>query len=195
MKIETKEFNLTHRLLHWFIAFAILFLMLTVFLRLTWLEKNNVASILQDNLKALKIDLNHDDAIKIAKQIRKPMWDWHIYTGYFLIALYLLRMINLFKIGIIFPNPFVKSSTLKQKVQGWTYLIFYFLMGISLLTGLLIVKGPEDWGDFLEDIHVQSIYYVILFIIMHMVGLVLAELSNQKGIISKMIHGKEENHS
>lgn len=190
MKIEPKEFNLTHRLLHWCIAFAFLFLMLTVFLRLTWLEKNNVATLLQDNLKALNINLNHDDAIKIAKQIRKPMWDWHIYTGYFLIALYALRMINLFKLGITFPNPFAKNSTLKQKIQGWSYIIFYFLMGISLLTGFLIVKGPENWGDFLEDIHVQSIYYSILFIIMHITGLVLAELSNQKGIISKMIHGK-----
>jgi cytochrome b561 len=190
MKIENNEFNLTHRLLHWAIAFSILFLMLTVFLRLTWLEKNNVAAILQDNLKALDINLNHDDAIKIAKQIRKPMWDWHIYTGYFLIALYLLRITNLFTAGIVFPSPFTKKSTLKQKVQGWAYIIFYFLMGISLITGFLIVKGPEDWEKLLESIHVQSIYYIVLFIFMHMVGLVLAEISDQKGIVSKMIHGK-----
>jgi cytochrome b561 len=190
MEIETKNFNLTHRLLHWSIAFTILFLMLTVFLRLTWLDKNNVATILQDNLKGLNINLNHDDAIKIAKQIRKPMWDWHIYSGYFLITLYLLRMVNSFKLGIVFPSPFAKENTLKQKVQGWTYLIFYFLMGISLITGFLIVKGPENWKDSLESIHVQSLYYVALFIIIHTVGLVLAEISNQKGIVSKMIHGQ-----
>jgi len=190
MDSAVQKYTLTHRLLHWSIAFTLLFLMLTVFLRLTWLEKNNVAAILQENLKLLNIDLSHDDALKIAKKIRKPMWDWHIYSGYFLMALYVLRMINLYRMGIIFPNPFANSSTLKQKVQGWTYIVFYFLMGVSLVTGFLIVKGPEDWGELLESIHVQSIYYVILFIIMHFIGLVVGELADQKGIVSKMIHGK-----
>jgi cytochrome b561 len=190
MSLETKKFSFTHRLLHWLIAFAVLFLMLTVFLRLTWLEKNNIASILQDNLKALNISLNHDEALKIAKQIRKPMWDWHIYTGYFLIGLYILRLLNLYFSGIIFPNPFHKTSNLKQKIQGWSYIIFYFLMSISLITGFLIVNGPQEYKNGLESIHVQSLYYVILFIILHMIGIVLSEFSNEKGIVSKMIHGK-----
>ena len=190
MSLENKNFSLAHRLLHWLIAFAILFLMLTVFLRLTWLEKNNVAAILQENLKALNISLNQEDAIKIAKKIRKPMWDWHIYSGYFLIGLYVLRLINLYFSGIVFPNPFKRTRSLKQKIQGWTYIIFYFLMGISLITGFFIVNGSPDYKDILETIHVQSIYYVVLFIIMHMAGLVISELSNEKGIIAKMIYGK-----
>lgn len=190
MSLENKNFSLKHRLLHWLIAFTILFLMITVFLRLTWLEKNNVAAILQDNLQALNITLDHEDAIKIAKKIRKPMWDWHIYSGYFLMGLYVLRLINLYFSGIIFPNPFHRTSSLKQKIQGWTYIIFYFLMSISLITGFFIVNGSPDYKDFLESIHVQSIYYVVLFIILHMTGLVLSEYSSEKGIVSKMINGR-----
>lgn len=190
MSLENKKFSLTHRLLHWLIAFAILFLMLTVFLRLTWMEKNNVAAILEENLKALDITINHDDAIKIAKKIRKPMWDWHIYSGYFLIGLYVLRLLSLYLSGMIFPNPFLKTSNLKQKIQGWTYIIFYSLMSISLITGFFIVNGSPEYKDVLETIHVQSIYYVVLFIILHFTGLVISEYSNEKGIISKMIHGK-----
>ena len=190
METVSKKFNLTHRLLHWAIAFTMFFLLLTVFLRLTWLEKNNVAAILQENLKLLQLNISQEDALKIAKKIRKPMWDWHIYSGYLLIALYLLRMITIFKAGILFPNPLTKNQTPKQKLQGWTYIIFYFLMGVSLLTGLLIVKGPGTWKEPLESVHVQSVYYAVLFIIMHMVGLVIAELTDQKGIVSKMIHGK-----
>lgn len=190
MSLENIKFSLKHRLLHWLIAFTILFLMLTVFLRLTWLEKNNVAAILQENLKALNISLNHDDAIKIAKKIRKPMWDWHIYSGYFLIGLYILRLTNLYFSGIVFPNPFHRASNIRQKIQGWTYIIFYFLMGISLITGFLIVNGSPEYKDFLESIHIQSIYYVVLFIIMHMAGLLISEFSNEKGIVAKMIYGK-----
>ena len=190
MSSENKNFSLAHRILHWLIAFTILFLMLTVFLRLTWLEKNNVASILQDNLNTLNISLNQDDAIKIAKNIRKPMWDWHIYSGYFLIGLYVLRLINLYFSGIVFPNPFHSTVSLKQKVQGGTYILFYFLMGISLITGFFIVNGSPKYKDILETIHVQSLYYVVLFIMMHMGGLLISEFSNERGIISKMIHGK-----
>ncbi len=191
MTLENPKFSLTHRILHWLIAFTILFLMLTVFLRLTWLEKHNVAGILQENLKALDIILNEDDAIKIAKKIRKPMWDWHVYAGYFLIGLYILRLINLFRSGIKFPNPLNKNFDIKEKLQGWTYIIFYFLMGVSLITGFLIVNGPEKFEELMESIHEKSLYYVVLFIIMHMGGLILSELSDQKGIVGKMIYGKK----
>jgi cytochrome b561 len=190
MSIENRKFDLSHRILHWLIAFTVLFIMFTVFLRLTWLDKNNIAAILQDNLKLLNISLNQDDAILIAKKIRKPMWDWHIYAGYFLIVLYILRMMHLYFNGIIFPNTLKKDKILKQKVQVWAYLIFYFLMAISLISGFFIVKGPVKYKDFLETIHVQSLYYVILFVIVHMAGIIVTELSDGKGIVSKMINGK-----
>ena len=63
-------------------------------------------------------------------------------------------------------------------------------MGITLITGFLIVNGPADYKDSLESVHVQSLYYVILFIVLHMIGIVVAEVSDEKGIVSKMIHGK-----
>jgi cytochrome b561 len=98
-------------------------------------------------------------------------------------------LLNLYFSGIVFPNPFLKTNTLKQKIQGWSYIIFYSLLVISLITGFFIVNGPKEYKDLLETVHVQSIYYVVLFIIMHISGLVLSEFSNEKGIVSKMIHG------
>ena len=99
-------------------------------------------------------------------------------------------MMHLYFNGIIFPNTLKKDKILKQKVQVWAYLIFYFLMAISLISGFFIVKGPIKYKDFLETIHVQSLYYVILFVIVHMAGIIVAELSDGKGIVSKMINGK-----
>ena len=118
------------------------------------------------------------------------MWDWHIYSGYLLIGLYILRLLHLYFSGLNFPNPFSKHKNRKESIQAWTYVVFYFLMGISLVTGFLIVNGAPEYKDFLEGIHVQSIYYVGLFIIMHMAGLAIAETSQAKGIITKMFFGK-----
>ena len=153
------------------------------------MNKDHMAAIIDTNLKAENISLSQDQLVKIAKQIRKPMWDWHIYIGYVLIGLYGLRMVLPFFGQLKFRNPFSKLTTLKEKFQAWTYIVFYFFVGITLLTGLLIQVGPASFKSSLEPVHILSLYYLIPFIILHFGGILLAELGAQKGIISKMIGG------
>jgi cytochrome b561 len=73
--------------MHWAIALCVFILLLTIFLRLTWMNKENVADIIQNYLAATGTTLSRDELIVLAKQIRKPMWDWHIYAGYVLTGL------------------------------------------------------------------------------------------------------------
>ncbi|MDD2798711.1 MAG: cytochrome b/b6 domain-containing protein [Bacteroidales bacterium] len=190
--MESKNFSIVHRLLHWSIALAILVLVVTALLRMTWFDKHGVGQIIQDNLQLMNISLDNEHADVIAKRIAKPMWDWHIYTGYALIGLYILRMIHLFANGMQFPNPFDKSNTLKQKAQGVTYIVFYILLGITTLTGFLLLFGPTRFRYTSEIIHDQSIYYCLAFIVMHFGGIIVTELFLTRGVASKMIHGVEE---
>jgi cytochrome b len=88
-----------------------------------------------------------------------------------------------------FSNPFNKQLTLKEKFQYGVYLIFYGCVAISLITGLIIELGPKNLKKSMEEIHVLSIYYLLGFIVIHLGGVLLAELTNQQGIISKMISG------
>ena len=62
---------------------------------------------------------------------------------------------------------------------------------ISLATGLLIVWGPEAWEKPLEQVHVLGIYYLLAFIVVHLTGVVKAEFTDGKGIISRMISGAD----
>ncbi len=41
----------------------------------------------------------------------------------------------------------------------------------------------------MEEIHVLSIYYLIAYIFIHLGGVLIAEFTNEQGIISKMISG------
>ncbi len=179
------SYTLYDRLLHWALAFGIMFILLTVFLRLTWMEKNHVAGILMENLSAIDIELTKEQAIKIAKQIRKPMFEWHLTIGYIVSGIFVLR---------IFYNVFNKKNynpqTAREKFQVWVYRIFYFLLGITLITGLLIKFGPDSIYRITEDIHKLTLYYMIPFLILHFTGIFLAESGSKKGIISKMIVGK-----
>lgn len=175
--------------MHWAIAASFLFLLFTIFLRLTWMNKYNVAAIIGDYLSTTDQQLTQEQLIVLAKKIRKPMWDWHIYAGYVITGLFVIRLILPAFGEMKFQNPFVKNLTVKKKIQKWTYIIFYICVAISLITGLLIVWGPKEFKKPLEEIHVLGIYYLLAFIAVHIGGVLMAEFTNQKGIVSRIVSG------
>ncbi len=188
------KYTTVYRIIHWAIAISFLLLLLTIFLRLTWMNKHNVAAIIQDYIIGTGQTLSEDQLIVLAKKIRQPMWDWHIYIGYVLVGLFSIRFILPAFGHMKIQNPLSKDLTAKMKVQKWTYLIFYICVIVSFITGLIIELGPKDLKKSMEDIHVLSIYYLLAFITIHLAGVLLAEFSDQKGIISRIVSGakKEE---
>ena len=190
--MENKEYSKVYRIIHWAIAISFLLLLITIFLRLTWLNKNNVAAIIQDYLSTTNQKLTHDEAIILAKKIRKPMWDWHIYLGYVLTGLFTIRFILPAFGQMKIQNPLDQSLSAKMKFQKWSYIIFYICVVVSLITGLIIVLGPKQYKDPMEDIHVLSIYYLIAFLVIHIGGVLVAEFTNEKGIVSRIISGAKK---
>ncbi len=180
------SFTLFDRTLHWALALTILFMLLTVFLRLNWMEKNHVAAILMDKLAAIDIEITKDQAIKIAKQIRKPMFDWHVIIGYLVSGIFILRMLFHIKNKKSF-NP----TTTREKFQLWVYRIFYVLLAATLITGLIIEFGPKSLKKSIEAIHKLTLYYMIAFLFLHFSGILLSEFTSKKGIVSKMIGGEK----
>lgn len=169
-----------HRILHWCIGFVILFILLTVFLRLNWMNKDIMASILSRDLSALGIQITYDDAVKIAKDIRRPMWNTHIYAGYILTGLFVFKMILVLIKGASFDSPFCSGNSRRKKFQSWVYVFFYFFLGVSLATGLLIEMGPANWKAGLEAIHSLSLYYVIPFLALHFFGILFSKIRKER---------------
>lgn len=190
--MENRNYTAVYRIMHWAIALCMLLLLLTIFLRLTWMNKNNVALIIQDYLATTDQKLSQDQMIVLAKKIRKPMWDWHIYFGYALVGLYSLRMLLPAFGQMPIANPFTKTLSGKTKFQYFIYLVFYLFVAASLVTGLLIVWGPKEMKDTVETIHKLSIYYLLVFIVLHIGGVLLAEMTNSKGIVSSIISGSKK---
>ena len=191
--METRNYSKVYRILHWLIAITFILLLLTIFLRKTWMEKNHVAGIIQDFLADNgHTALSEDEAILLAKKIRKPMWNWHIYFGYVLTGLYCIRLAVPFFGEMKFSSPFKAELDSKTKFQFWVYLVFYVCTAISLVTGLLIEFGPKNLKDPMEEIHVLSLYYLLGFMVLHFGGVLLAEFTNQKGLISRVISGNKK---
>lgn len=192
MGTEFKEYSKVYRIIHWALALSFILLLITIFLRLTWMNKNNVAAIIQNYLSDTDQFLTQDQLIALAKKIRQPMWTWHIYLGYVLTGLFSLRLILPFFGKMKFQNPFEKNLSKKEIFQNWTYIIFYICTLISLVTGLIIEFGPRDLKKPMEEIHELSIYYLIGFVVIHLGGVFLAELTSQKGIISSIVSGSKK---
>jgi cytochrome b561 len=190
--MHQRSYSALYRILHWSIAICMTLLLLTIFLRLTWLEKNNVAGIIQDFLGEKGAALSQDDAILLAKKIRKPMWQWHIYLGYALTGLYSLRMLLPLFGKMPFSSPFNAQLDRQTKIQYGIYLVFYILVVVSLTTGLLIEFGPKAIKDPMEEIHELSLYYLVGYMVLHIGGVLLADFSKSPGIISRIISGKSQ---
>jgi len=187
--MEQTSYSKVYRILHWAIAISFILLLLTIFLRLTWMNKNHVADIIQEFLVGTGQTLSEDQLITLAKKIRKPMWDWHTYIGYVLVGLFGIRFLLPAVGQMKFQNPMVKTLTVKEKFQKWIYIVFYICVVVSLVTGLIIDLGPKDLRKSMEEIHALGIYYLVAFIGLHIGGVLMAEFTNQKGIISRIVSG------
>lgn len=185
-------YSAIYRIMHWTIAITFGLLLITIFLRLTWMNKTNMAAIIQEYLATTEQVLSKEQAIVLAKKIRQPMWQWHIYLGYILTGLFAIRFtIPLFG-HMKLQSPLDASISFKEKFQKWTYILFYICVIISLASGLLIVWGPKVWEKTLESIHVLGIYYLVGFIIIHLAGILIAEFTTDKGIISRIVSGDKK---
>jgi cytochrome b561 len=190
--MENKNYSVVYRIMHWSIAICMVLILVTIFLRLNWMNKDHIAEIVRDYLATTNQSLSDDQLMILAKKIRKPMWDWHIYLGYVLVGLFSIRMaLPLFN-QMKFSNPFNNELTLKQKLQYWVYIIFYCCVTISLVTGLIIEFGPKNLKDQMEEIHVLSIYYLLAFILIHLSGILIAEFTTNRGLVSKIISGSRK---
>jgi cytochrome b561 len=89
-------------------------------------------------------------------------------------------------------NPFAKNLSIKEKFQKWTYIIFYLCVVTSLITGLIIELGSKELKKPMEEIHVLGLYYLIGFIVIHISGVLLAEFTVHKGIVSKIVSGTKK---
>ena len=188
---EVKSYSKIYRIIHWAIAISFALLLLTIFLRLTWMNKNHVADIIGAYLSQTSPapSLSQDELIILAKKIRQPMWQWHVYIGYVLVGLFAIRFALPFFGEMTFQNPLKKGLSNKEKFQNWTYLIFYLCVVASLITGLIIEHGPKSFKKQMEEIHELSIYYLVAFIVIHLSGVLIAEFTKDKGLISRIISG------
>lgn len=191
---KVKQWRLDFRVWHWVHATVILGLLGTVFLRKTFLSWRANAELLTQKLSEINIEVTADQAKGLATAIRAPMWEWHILLGYALSALLLWRLLLFFTQSGKMNYQHFKEKTLHKKMVALSYILLYAVLLFMTITGLTIhfyeaLSLTKDTAHDIKELH-ELVYNVILiFVPLHIIGIIAAEIRNEKGITSDMIHG------
>ena len=189
-----KKWSASFRIWHWVNALVVIGLLGTIFLRETFLNVKENTHIITEKLLTFGITLTPEQAKIVAKGIFAPMWNWHIYLGYVFAALVLYRI-------ALFFTPSGKQSfcfkelDLHHKAVSAGYIVIYAALFFMALSGLIINFYQElgllkESAHDIKELH-EAVYNVILiFVPLHVAGVVVADIRDEKGIMSNMIHGK-----
>jgi len=148
-----------------------------------------------------------EQARAVAHEYSDKLWMLHKYVGFGLCFLFLVRVI----IEAGYSKEKKLSGKIKKAVQfqgqnqtqmgdrqhyllvKWGYVVFYALFLIMALTGLGLAF--EDVPFFrsnhkvITSLHSFVQYLVYFYILSHIVGVIRADVTDNKGIVSSMING------
>lgn len=198
------------RIWHWLTFLFVIALITTVLLESTVLNQRENIPVVQKVLLSKGITVDNNQALAVSHLYGEKMWDIHKILGYCLSFLFLSRiLIELsqpkeekmkFRLKTAMAS-YKQSGSDKKELKHYllvkvSYSLFYLLLFAMVTTGLIIAFGA-DLGisgpvrHTFKEIHGFIQYLIYGFIILHLGGVILADMGKSKGIVSGMINGGE----
>lgn len=189
-----KKWSLNFRVWHWLHAVVVLGLLGTVLLRKTFLSWRANSEILLNKLSGMGIEVSTDQAAILAKAVRAPMWEWHIILGYALSFFILYRAALFFTDSGRLNYLDFRSASLYKKMVKISYIGFYGVIVFMALSGLALHFHQElgllkETTGSIKELHEAVYNLVLIFVVVHIAGVVVAESRDEKGLVSDMING------
>ena len=194
------------RLWHWLTFLFFTMSITTVIFGSTLFKTDNNIAMVQQQVQEKGGTVTKDQAWKVAHEYSDKLWMLHKYIGFGLSFLILSRIIievRLSKQQQLVPrlrsapsNPADKEAKHFLFVQ-YSYMVFYVLFIVMALTGLILAFEDVEWlkpiHEVAEETHSIVQWGLYTFFIVHICGVIRADLTKYNGIISRMINGKESN--
>lgn len=202
----TKDYRGPLRLWHWANALLISLQLMTILFQKVIVKAKTAVPELQSSGKEVSVP----QARALAHIISERIWDWHIYFGWALVALWVFRL----GLQLTGPSELRFSARLLEILRRYrlappaekgragkilfaktTYALFYLFITIMVATGLILIFH-KDVAFFdqiehtAEEVHNVTMYLIIGFIVLHVVGVVWAESKEDHGLISRMVGGE-----
>ncbi|MBC7399259.1 MAG: cytochrome b/b6 domain-containing protein [Mucilaginibacter sp.] len=208
---QIKKYSLSLRLWHWLNALVITGSLLTVLLNSTILKSQSTTPFIKDTLKESGAVVTDDQAKSVAHDLGDKVWEVHTWFGYGLVALLVFRLIlEIFQLADQKLIRTIKNAyhqyfiTKKQRelarheiVVKTIYAVFYLMLITMAITGLFLAfedffEPYKAYRHAIKEVHGFIMYLILGFITIHIIGVLLAERKDSKGIVSDMINGGGE---
>ena len=147
----------------------------------------------------MDISVTTDQAKILAKSIRAPMWEWHILLGYALAALVVWRIALFFTESGKQNYQNLKKESFHKKMVKLGYIAIYVIIAFMTVSGLVIEFYQElglvkDTAHDIKEIHELVYNALLIFVPLHILGVLVAENKDEKGILSNMVNGGSKNN-
>jgi len=195
--------SLAIRIWHWATFLVITASLVTVLFGSTVFTMKGNISMVQEQVQRKGGVVSPEQARAVAHEYSDKMWMLHKYIGFCLCFLLLCRIVieavhskdeklaAKMRKALLLPNGSSDRSHYLLVKRG--YLFFYCIFLLMGLTGLGLAF--ED-VPFLRSIHKPLIqvhsfvqYLMYFYILSHLVGVIRADVTDNKGIVSGMING------
>jgi Ni/Fe-hydrogenase 1 B-type cytochrome subunit len=196
------------RIWHWLILIVISASLGTVFLTSTLFSTRGNIQMVQEQIRQKGGGVTDVQARAVAHAYTDKVWKLHILIGYALCFLLLSRIV----IELSHPKEDRLGRKLKKALTlavenddqkrdkrhylyvKYGYLIFYFFFLIMALSGLGLAFEENPFFRSLREvfstIHSVTQSLIYLFVVIHLTGVIRADLTDNKGMVSRMINGK-----
>ncbi|GAA4040614.1 hypothetical protein GCM10022409_28180 [Hymenobacter glaciei] len=208
VEVPIKDYRAPLRFWHWANTLLISLQLMTILFQKVIVNSRSAIPELQASGK----DVSVPQARELAHIISERIWDWHIYFGWALVALWVLRLglqltgpsdlrfsarlMEILRRYRLAP-PADKSKTGKMLFAKTTYALFYLFLTIMVATGLILLYEDVSWlkgiHHLAEETHNVTMYLIMGFILIHVVGVVWVENKEDHGLISRMVGGEAPN--
>ena len=206
-KSHHKKNPVSLRVWHWINMALISGSLITVLINSTLTSKESL-----NNVEAQLIHKNktvaHADIFNINHELRDKVWDVHTYVGYFVVGFLVFRLLS----EIFMSNKQKFLPKLKHAWVAWkankkmmetgfhqlgikiVYCIFYVVLITMSITGLSLAYDDDiallkTIHKPVKQVHNFGMYMILGFLVLHIIGVIWAEINKDKGIVSDMIHG------
>ena len=212
MQVPTKNttlFNETKpaaiRIWHWLVFLFFTASITTVIFGSTLFKTSNTIGLVQEQVQQGGGTITPKQARSVAHEFSDQLWMLHKYIGFGLSFLMLWRIVAEFAIAkdkklyprlkqsIAIPNG-TDDKNHYVMVQ-YLYILFYVLFLLMTLTGLVLAFEDVEWlkpvHKVSKQIHSLVQWGLYAYIIIHITGVIMADLTKYNGIVSRMINGKK----
>ena len=206
----TKDYRAPLRVWHWGNSLLVSGQLLTILFLEVIVDARSAVPEFLKSLSHDHVTLTVKQANSFAHIISDRIWDWHIYIGLTLAAFWLLRVVlelrgpsdmrftaRLLEVARRYrlAAPAEKGEAGKILFAKSTYALFYAFLTVMVITGLALTWADDvaflgNIEHTVKEIHNVTMYLIIGFFVVHVVGVVWAEVTKDHGLISRMVGGE-----